>query len=218
MKKINKTRCGFFVIGIIILMALFLVNLSIVAQTTNFEGNISVPEVTEVNDYASGILDVIAANGKFFAYTGDKIIVLDSDGETVLDILQFTENEERFGKYNPVYHNSRLHMPGVNVMAIFNNPSSVNNREDLFIVTPNLDIMLLNTNTLLWTMVKSIPNDLTNFQPLHGVCRIKYDSYHNRLYWLIKGRQENELHPIASNCTGQFHYRAVYFVIYEVDN
>ncbi|MEA1898409.1 MAG: hypothetical protein U9N53_12190, partial [Bacteroidota bacterium] len=117
-----------------------------------------------------------------------------------------------------------LHMPGVNLMAVFENLSA-GYREDLYIVTPNLDIMLLNTDPddLSWSMVKSIPNDplgldFSNFQPLHGVCRIKYDSNHKRLYWLIKGRQENEQLPIASNCTGEFHYRAVYFVIYTVDN
>lgn len=213
-RKMTKT-------AMVALVLLMLVNLTANAQPVTFQENISLPEETVINNvrnYASGILDVIAANDLYFAYTGDKVIVFDGDGQTIIEILQFPE---QYGKFNSISHNCRLHMPGVNVMTIFENPLA-SNRQDLFIITPNLDIMLLNTdpNALTWTLVKSIPNDpdLSKFQPLHGVCRLKYDNTHQRLFWLIKGRQENEPSPYANNCTGQFHYRAVYFVIYDVDN
>ncbi len=219
MKNLIKKIHPLSYYGVILFVLLLIFNLHSFAQIISFKENISVPEETVINgvkNYGSGVLDIVFANNLFFACTGDKVIVLDSDGQTIIKTLDFAE---KYGKFNPIYHNPRLHMPGVNVMTIFENPLA-NYREDLFIITPNLDIMLLNTNTLTLSLVKSIPTnpDLSKFQPLHGVCRIKYDNTHHRLYWLIKGRQENEPVPYVNNCTGQFHYRAVYFVIYDVDN
>jgi hypothetical protein len=81
----------------------------------------------------------------FFAYAGDKVIVLKGSGDSVINIFQFPD-AIWYPKYNPVPHTSDLYMPGVNMTAIFNNP--IADREDIFIVTPNLDIMLVHTDDL----------------------------------------------------------------------
>ena len=219
MKNLNQRNRLIPKTSFLLLVLLLLNNLVMFSQTVTFQKNISLPEETEINNvknFGAGILDVISANNLFFAYAGDKLIILDSDGQTIIKILEFPE---KYGKYNPIIHDPNLHMPGVNLMTVFENPLA-GDREDLFIVTPNLDIMLVNTNpnVLSMTLVKSIPTNLSHYRPLHGVCRIKYDSNHNRLYWLIKGVQ-NDPNPIHyQNCTGEFHAREVYFVIYDVDN
>jgi uncharacterized protein YrzB (UPF0473 family) len=226
MKKKNQKRKISSAFCLLFLALALLTNVIVLAQQPVFKKNISLPEQTvigNVDNFGSGIIDVISANNLFFAYTADKVIVLDNDGQTIIKVLEFNE-DEKYGKYNPVYSNPRLHMPGVNLMTIYRHGSEGQN-EDLFIVTPSLNIMLLNTDplNLTWTLVQSIPNDpaglnLSHFKPLHGVCKIKYDSEHKRLYWLIKGAQRDVDPPFYQNCTGDFHAREVYFVVYDVSN
>ncbi len=225
-KKNQRKRRNVTFKSILMLLVLLTINhLTVISQPV-FKKNVSLPEETvigNIDNFGSGIIDIVAANNMFFAYAADKIIVLDSDGQTIIKILEFNE-DEKYGKYNFIFSNPRLHMPGVNLMTKYINESS-GSREDLFIVTPSLDIMLLNTNpvNLTWTLVQSIPSDpagldLSFFKPLHGVCKIKYDSEHERLYWLIKGAQRDVEAPYNQNCTGEFHYRGVYFVIYDVSD
>lgn len=196
---------------------LLLLNVSIInAQNSHltFDGNFSLPATTDLGttDYASGAVDIIEANDKIFVYTMDKILVLSDDGQSIIATIPF---DNRYGKYYPVFENSRKYIADINFMTIYPN---TNGREDLFVVTPNLDILLINTSTNIITNTYNVSNDIDSLKPLHGVCILKYDEVHQKLYWLIKGRQIISDSGYNTNCTGQFHHREVYFAIYNVQS
>ncbi len=141
---------------------------------------------------------------------------MSTDGQTIKKVIPFNE---KYGKYNPVYHNHNLHLSDMNTMTVFiNDEPGANGREDLYVVTPSLDIWLINTDhedDYPIEVIANVPPDISHLKPLHGACIIKYDEEHHRLFWLIKGRQ---IDPLAYNCTGDFHHVEVYFAIYDVDN
>lgn len=182
------------------------INLTAQISSPGFSQNISLPDFTTNNeiDFASGAIDIITANGKVFVYTLDKIVVMNDLGE-IIKTIPFTE---QYGKYNPIYHDPRLFAADVNFMAVFDEGG----REDILVVTPNLDVILVNTDNYTDELKVSLPtvdpSDLSYFKPLNAMCIIKYDKIHNRLYWMIKARQDE------GNCTGNFHMKDVYFGIY----
>lgn len=210
-----KTTRKIFIINKLLLLSILLfANLLIISQSNlTFSHNISIPD-NPVLDYSSGALDIISANNKIFVYTMHKIIVLD-DGGNIVDYIPF-DVDERYGKFNPVYHNPRFQVTDFQLMTRFEEFG----QEDMLVVTPNLDIMHINTNTLetdIWLSIPSSDPNLLHLAPLHGVCILKYEPINKRLFWLIKGRQEE---PVASNpsCVGNFHYREVYFGVYNYNN
>ncbi len=209
-KKANSKRV--FIISLVFLIQC---SFNLFAQIT-FESNISLPDNSYLgnSDYASGAIDIITANNKVFVYTFDKILVLSSDGQSVIATIPFTE---KYGKFNPVIENSRAFIADINFMTVFINEAA-NDREDLYVVTPNLDILLINTSANLISDTFNVSASIPHLKPLHGVCIIKYDDVHNRLYWLLKGRQVDTNSIYNQNGIGHFHYRETYFAIYNVQS
>lgn len=200
------------------LILILLFNVSVVdiyaQEPISFENNISLPSIS-LGDYSSAAADIITANDKIYVYTGDKMLVFEEDTQTNETVLTATiPFDEKYGKFNPVIFNEELYLSDINFMAVCINDDQT--REDLYVVTPNLDILLINTDTDVITQEFNVSADIGHLKPLHGVCRLKYDDEHHRLYWLIKGRQIDEDPIYNQNCTGHFHYREIYFAIYNV--
>ncbi len=224
MKKTNEKDLKRLLIITILLLGVFGLN-SQNSQIT-FESNISLPEISSLGttDYASGAIDIITANNQVYVYTMDKILVLSANGQSISATIPLYKPQpgntdpftKKYGKFNPIFDNSRTYIADITFMTIFKN-TSAGNREDLFVVTPNLDILLINTDNNTVTESFNVSSDIPHLKPLHGVCILKYDDVHNRLYWLIKGRQDVDPNSqYGYNCTGHFHFREVYFAIYNV--
>ncbi|MEN8251688.1 MAG: hypothetical protein ABFS32_22405, partial [Bacteroidota bacterium] len=98
MKRIKESISKVIRITAIIVLIKVLSAFHAIAQLT-FVENISIPDVSVNNNYASGIYDIISANGLFFAYAGDKVIVLNGTGDSVIKIFQFPDTI-RFVIYN----------------------------------------------------------------------------------------------------------------------
>jgi len=195
------------------------------AQSIQFEKNISLPDASELVttynlDFASPPLQLITANNKVFAYTFDKLLVLNTSGDKIIATIPFNG---KYGKTIPVFDNSRKYVGDHSFMVTYYNNQE--NREDLFVVTPELEILKINTNTYSTETIyptngsnSTQGEDIDNLSPLHGQCLIKYDNNNKRLFWLMRGRQDIEGEPYLQNYTGQFHNRETYFAIFQADN
>ncbi len=204
--KFNNSRNIF--LGVITLF-FALVTPTIKSQTVTFEKNISVPSGDSKGD---AIIDVVYANNKIFAYTAAGILVYNESNGSFLTHIPFGNisnySTEVFGKFMPQLYDKRLWNDDVNMMTVKTDGADTN----VYAVTPSLNIVRISTNTLTIEKIITPPGQYINdFKPLHNVNIIKYDNFHHRLYWLIKGRNTNKC------CTGNFHYNNRYFVIYNIN-
>jgi hypothetical protein len=203
MKKMTKKHKK----ALIALWAFFLIfTISIYemkAQDFSHEGNIKLPST---NNSGFPVGDIIAADGKLFLYSSEGIVYFNpSESPIVFGFVDFdVQLEKHFGKFNPVISGSGGN--DANMMT-FNEADHL-----LYVVTPDLKIMKISTQNpnLNSEIVMGTPGDISHFQTLHGYTVLKFDPYHNRLFWLIEGRNEE-------NETGQFHYRDTYLVVYKVN-
>ena len=161
------------------------------------------------------VYDVIYDNlsGKMFVYSTDRILVYTASNHQYVGEIPLGQ----YGKFNPVYFNSRLHVVDIDLMAI-NNEGGI---KLLYVVTPNLHILAININNIqqTWDITPYVDEaetttlqDLFTFQ--NGKVLIKYDNRTDRLFLLVAGKDIDA----ANDCPGVFHSRTSFFGIYDVDN
>jgi len=87
---------------------------------------------------------------------------------------------------------------------------------EFYTVTPELEIRRYSTfyttsngYELLETFER--PESIDHFSPLHSINILKFDHYHDRLYWLVFGRNDVLCDP------GSFHYKERYFAIFSIN-
>ncbi len=169
------------------------------AQEFPIEENILIPSESNLG---YPVADIISADGKLFLYGPEGIIFFNpTDYPIVYGFVDFPGN---YGKFNPVLSSSGGN--DANLMT-FNEADHV-----LYAVTPSLEIVKISSTSpgSSGTIIMNTPISISHFKTLHGYNVIKYDSSHDRLYWLIEGRNE-------SNQTGNFHYKDTYMVVYNVN-
>ena len=101
---------------------------------------ISLPTENQFQHGGAMTVDLINANGFIFLYTLEKVMVYNTNYVYCGNIYfpeQLTEEVE-YGKFNPVFYNSRLHTGSYSLMT-FNDNANI-----LYIVTPSLNILYLN--------------------------------------------------------------------------
>jgi hypothetical protein len=160
-------------------------------------------------------MDIVNADGCIFVYSMDGIKVLSEIDNSFVGSIDFGGTS--YGKYNSIYFNSRLSFGDGSVMAV--------NAEKhiLYVVFPDLRIHCISTitkqdlnhtfNPFLTTPPEGLDPFPDYFAPLHGGCILKYDNIHNRLYWVIFGRDPQS----PENHTGEFHAFSRYFGIFNAD-
>ncbi len=169
------------------------------AQEFSLEENILIPSESNLG---YPVADIISADGKLFLYGPEGIIFFNpTDYPIVFGFVDFPGN---YGKFNPVLSSGGGN--DANLMT-FNEADHV-----LYAVTPSLEIVKISSTSpgSSGTIIMNTPISISHFKTLHGYNVIKYDSSHDRLYWLIEGRNE-------SNQTGNFHYKDTYMVVYNVN-
>lgn len=157
--------------------------------------------------------DILYANNRIYVYSSDEISVYNENTEDLLGKVPLNN----WGKFNPFYFNAPL-WPGEYKAMAYNNDLS-----DLYVVTPNLHIMVIEGNL---NPVDISPKIIVNqeetleqfFFTLNGRVKIKYDENHDLLYLLISSRDPTSNDPELSNCTGQFHVGKNFFGIYKINN
>ena len=205
-----------------IVALLFLIIYSGIIFAQSFE-NINLPESPEGG---SMILDIVYADNKIFAYSHDGISIFSStnysfEGKIPFETIpppppepQLTWN---YGKFNPVYFNSKMHIPDANLM-VYNNETY--DRKLLFALTPNMRLLVLDTENITnyWFVSLTIPdadnNILENIiKTRNGNSRLLYDNNNNRLYFIASGKNQSP----TFNCTGEFHKMQHIFAIYSIN-
>ncbi|MFO7614114.1 MAG: hypothetical protein R6W71_05685, partial [Bacteroidales bacterium] len=171
---------------------------------------IDVIDLPSGNDGSSMAFDVITANGYIFIYTATGIKIYQQSDNNYQETINF--QNKNYGKYNPVFFNSRLNFGAAKLMALNENS------EIIYFLCPDLKIKGISTFSPFsaYTYFDPYLEPPAGFEglpvyfaPLHHASVLKYDRFHNRLYWLIYGRS-------PSNCTGNFHSASRYFAIFDV--
>jgi hypothetical protein len=199
MKKQTKNCNASLIIS---LSFLILVPLSLISQT--FEGNIPIPS----SDGGGAMIgDIVKTDSHFFVYSLDKVTAYDTAGNFAGEVL-FNLTED-YGKFNPYYFWDSYYVSSIELMA-YNDEA-----QKLYVVSPDLKIYIINLQDSIFIdsvydqQNPIIPN---SFKPLHGLCILKYDTVHDRLFWIIDARNPNINH------VGSFHTRQRYLFIYNVNN
>lgn len=200
-----KTNINYIYKFLLLFPLIFLTGQISISQT--FSGNIQVPNLGEEGIF---IGDIYKTPSYFFVYSINKLVVYNNNGDYISEIP--FNNAVTYGKFNPLYFWDSHYTSSTSLMTL--NDSDPDN-PILYFITPNLDIGVLDLNSLSTTL--HAPQalggpGLTEFKPLHGNCILKYDKSHERLYWVIDG--QNNL----SNTTGSFHVRQRYLFIFNIDN
>lgn len=173
--------------------------------------NINLPHNTE----AAMVYDILYANGYIYTYTPNGINVYNASNNAFEVNFPFGE---KYGKFNPVYFNSRMHVPDQNLM-VFNNEAS---NPYLYIMMPDMNIMVINTSNfqqIPWQtpLVVAVGNQEKSLHSLfltqNGRCMMKYDNLNDRLYILAGGRDRT----YNTSCHGYFHVRTNVMSIFELD-
>ncbi len=186
------------------LLVFLLITSQIFSQTNPvFDQNIALPE-----NGGNQIYDIINANNKIFVYSPKNIIVYDAITENKIGIIPVSTDSSKF---NPIYYYQRLWIADNNLMA-YNS-----NNHLLYVVKPNMDILVINVSDNNFNIVTTWPapaNDqdqrpIGHLKPIHSFCVLKYDNIHNRLYWIIRGKH-------SSSPTGLFHYLDSFIGVYKI--
>ncbi|MDT8394424.1 MAG: T9SS type A sorting domain-containing protein [Bacteroidales bacterium] len=209
---------------LIFLCGFFLLHQLAISQSVE---NISLPSNSNFNYDGAMTFDVISANNFTFLYSFEKLIVYNANEQFCGEIF-FPEQQSLqvwFGKYNPVFYNSRLYVGSANLMAYHDS------KKILYIVTPSLNLVYLNVNfqnSHIFSNEDIINSnnlynplddnqisdmDAPSFKPLNGFNIIKCDVANNRLYWMIQG--QNDIANI--NYPGSFHKRKRFLGLYNID-
>lgn len=203
-----KTVLKFTNLTLIILLLSLLFDSSNCQAQQHSVNNISIPTVDGGGSLGG---DIIKAGDYFCVYAFDKVIVYDNTGNYAGEVI-FNPDED-YGKFNPFYYWDSRYTNSTSLMA-YNETSNV-----FYTISPDLKIYIidLNPNTFL-NIIDYVPDTpvgeptLYHFKPLHGNCILKYDKHHDRLFWVIDGRNQ------SANSTGSFHVRQRYIFIFDINN
>ncbi len=199
-----KIKSHLFIRNISFVLVLTLFSLLSIKQAGAQVGQIDLPQTNGGNMP----LDILVANSKVFVYTGSKIMVYNSGTMSYAGEIILCNKD--YGKFNPLFYNARLHGE-TNMMALNKG------RNELFVVTPDLVIKRYSTISLNYIDEIAPPESISHFKPIHGLNILKFDRYHNRLYWVVKGKIGNHENGGNFNGTGGFHVRERYFAIFNVN-
>ncbi len=206
---------------IIYAMCFTIIPLNIIKGQSQPE-QISLPTENQFQHGGAMTVDLINANGFIFLYTLEKVMVYNTNNVYCGNIYfpeQLTEEVE-YGKFNPVFYNSRLHTGSYSLMT-FNDNANI-----LYIVTPSLNILYLNidypsnhlfSNTDIIGSYNPFEDpqiselDGPSFKPLNGLNIIKYDHINEGLYWLVYGQNDED------NDIGSFHKKKRLLAIFNVN-
>ncbi|MCF6341365.1 MAG: T9SS type A sorting domain-containing protein [Bacteroidales bacterium] len=203
--KNTKFFFNFTLLILLGILILFKPLTGIAQQAFAFEKNIKLPDSATGSSF---IIDIVYSNGNLFTYTPSGVLVFDEDSLNFITKISFPPMEQ-YGKYNPQYFDKRLWLDDMNIMAV----KGTGEQAKIFIITPDLNIMRIDAAAPFEnSIVINRSDSLDSFKPMHGSNIIKYDNFHDRLYWMINARN-----PVV-NCTGNFHVRDRYFAIYDCDN
>ena len=161
------------------------------------------------------VYDILHANGKIFAYSSDGVSIYQNSNNQFITKILFDETDLFYGKFNPVYFNSRLAVPDQNLM-VYNN--GINNKY-VYILTPKLKLLIIDAvNNNYWISSLRVSKDVETYldqalssQSGRSILRFDNDTNNPRLYILVSGRND------TINCTGSFHVMKTVFGIYDID-
>jgi len=201
MKTYSKVHFRMSVILITLFIFLCLPVVKLYSQEFSLIKNIKLPSGANLGaNLGAPVGDMISADGKIFLYSPEGLIIYDPSSNQPFSSVDFPGH---YGKFNPVYFSYNGNSDA-NLMTL--------NEEDnlLYVVTSDLRIMKVDIDTYIADLILEVtPEDIAHFKTLHGYNIIKFDAVHDRLYWLVEGRNvENEI--------GNFHHRDTYLAVYSV--
>ncbi len=192
------------IILLIIVSVIFTISLH--AQVSQ---KINLPE-----GYGSMIADIATGNGYIFTYTPDGINIFDTTNNSFIQKIEFDTCDSNYGKFNPVFFDSRLMVRDQNFMVY----SNETNHKYLYVLTPSLKLLIINTSSFIQTWRVSLTISKTGEEYLDNILNsqngraiLKYDESNKRLFLLVDGKDKN------NNCTGNFHTRINLFAFYNID-
>lgn len=196
------------------MLMLFCIHSLLISQNATFTKNITLPD--ETGGFGA---DFVEVNGKIFVHGQSEVYVYQRNSSTnemyhvtTIDLKskQFTTNSDNtsksFGKYAPPYFNYGFHSPSRQMMVVSDASSPL-----IYTITPDINLISINTNTYEVTKLKNRPALIDHFKISSGRVIIKYDGLNNRLYTLFSGRDE-------VNKDGSFHITDSYFAVYDINN
>jgi hypothetical protein len=203
MNTYNKIHFRISIISITLFIFLYLPEVKLNAQELSFVENIKLRSTENLGtNPGASVGDIITADGKIFLYSPEGLLIYDlSTNPASFSTVDFPGN---YGKFNPVY--SSLRGGGDANMMTYNAGDKL-----LYVVTPDIRIMRVSTlnPTGNHQIILGTPNEIDHFKTLQGYNIIKYDAVHDRLYWLVEGRNNDDK-------IGRFHYRDTYLGVYTV--
>ncbi|MBU2650692.1 MAG: T9SS type A sorting domain-containing protein [Bacteroidetes bacterium] len=144
--------------------------------------------------------DILLADGKILAYSPKEILIFDADADTLEHSIPISNT----GKFNPRYFGYNKHICDVQLMTY--NP----NRNEVYYVSPDLKLHYIDmVNCSTGVLLGTTPDSILHFKHLNGPTNLKFDYHHNKLYWVIRGRS-NE------NSPGTFHVMDSYIAVYDL--
>jgi hypothetical protein len=164
------------------------------------------------------VYDILYANGKIFTYSSDGVSIYRASDNMFLNKIPFDNSGLFYGKFNPVYFNSRLAVSDQNLM-VYND--EIDNKY-VYVLTPKLKLLIINTTTNDYWISSILVRKNNVEEPLDqalssqsGRSILRYDNNNNnnRLYILVSGRDDDD----DFNCTGEFHVMKTIFGIYDID-
>lgn len=180
------------ILNILITIALFSISNNTKSQIT-FDKLINLPEISNsLGKTASPPRDIIVANGLTFIYTFKGILVYSNGVSNYEGYIPFADTTH--GRLALQYQNPVIYTPDVKLMA------HDDNNNELYIVTPNLTIVKVNTDGFHdnLSVVKNTPYQVASgHNTLHGMSKIEFDNTNNRLYWFFRAKEQN-LHSWGS--------------------
>ncbi|MDZ7741229.1 MAG: hypothetical protein U5Q03_05635 [Bacteroidota bacterium] len=161
------------------------------------------PPNINIPDSESGgnpIGEVLVAGGKLVTYSPKNILIYDAADNSLLETIEISN----VGKFNPRYFIYTKHICDIQVMT-YNETEN-----DVYYISPDLNIFCLNLDNYSTELLLQTPTQINHFKYLIGPVNLKFDANHNRLFWVIQGRDENH------NSIGRFHVHDSYLAAYDV--
>jgi hypothetical protein len=178
-----------------IIMLLFLTKVN-VGQNETY--NINVPN----SDIGGNLVfDIIEADEYIFSYSMNNILIHNADS----NVLETKIPISNYGKFNPRVFAYNKHLSDFRSMTY--NP----NRNEVYYISPDLKLYYidLDDNFATGLLLANTPAQISHFEKLTAAINLKFDSDHDRLYWVITGRD-------TVNDIGKFHMIDSYLAIYNL--
>ncbi|MBC8321327.1 MAG: T9SS type A sorting domain-containing protein [Bacteroidetes bacterium] len=217
MKKIKLLKSR----KVIIIFIILIITVTTKTSFTQLShvNNIALPDLNtdpSIVDPGSIVGDIIYAQDMVFVYSVNKVLIYEGTGNNnyikTVNLSTETQNDnENYGKFSPLFFNTRMHIDDVQVMT-YNDTGQI-----LYVLGADLRIYGIKVDptpsNIIVDFVIDRPSDIDYLAPLHGLANLKYSNSQNRLYCVIGGRNNTK----SGYFTGMFHYRDVYFTIYNLN-